>query len=277
MNTWWYDLMRKIIYDEGEYYEHTLTKVFQNILKHAPANSRVVDIGGNIGWFTLLSASMGHHVDVFEPNTVNVIRQCQSMRLNGWSNVHDDDIIHRTIKQGSINIRQYGVGSNTTTLPLFMGKNPGKATLVRDMLPKRNVKGDGSYINIVTLDSMAQDLGWFDPNRKASSISILKVDVEGFEPSVFAGAKKLLRSGLIENILMEVSGQNDNSENEKMLKLIVDSGYYLHDVGGPDGPTGKKVPEVNDEDLPKILLASFVRKQTMQANLWWKWKGAKPS
>jgi FkbM family methyltransferase len=264
-----------VIYDDGEYYEHTLTKVFQNILKHAPANSRVLDVGGNIGWFTLLSAAMGHHVDVFEPNTVNVIRQCQSMRLNRWSNVNDDDVIgRRTVKQGSINIRQYGVGSNTTTMPLFIGKNPGKATLMRNMLPKKHLKGDGSYINIVTLDSMAHDLGWFGPN-KAANIIILKVDVEGFEPSVFAGAKKLLKSGLIENILMEVSGQNDNSENEKMLKLILDSGYYLHDVGGPEGPTGKKAPAVSDENLPKILLSSFARQHTMQANLWWKWKGTK--
>ena len=54
----------------------------------------------------------------------------------------------------------------------------------------------------------------------------------------FAGATKLLRSGLIENIWMEVkSGQNDTIVTMRiMLTLIVDAGYYLHDVGGPDGP-----------------------------------------
>ena len=147
------------------------------------------------------------------------------MHTARMSRREEDEILARTTKRGSINIRPYGVGANTTTMTFYVGRNPGKATMVRSMLPTAKwIQVVGSEINIVTLDSMAHDLGWFE---KKGPIVIMKVDVEGFEPSVFGGGKKLLQSGLIENILMEVTGQDDNSENENMLKLIIDSGYYV--------------------------------------------------
>ena len=213
----------------------------------------------------MVSASHGHHVDVFEPNKVNIVRECQSMWMNQWGNAEEDEILARTSKRGSINIRPYGVGANTTTMTFYVGRNPGKATMVRSMLPTAKwIQVVGSEINIVTLDSMAHDLGWFE---KKGPIVIMKVDVEGFEPSVFGGGKKLLQSGLIENILMEVTGQDDNSENENMLKLIIDAGYYLHQVGGI-GPVGKVNMPVSD-NVPKALLAKHTRKTRMQANFWW--------
>jgi hypothetical protein len=148
------------------------------------------------------------------------------MHTARMSRREEDEILARTTKRGSINIRPYGVGANTTTITFYVGKNPGKATMVRSILPtKKWMQVVGSKINIVTLDSMAHDLGWFE---KKGPIVIMKVDVEGFEPSVFGGGKKLLciQSGPIENILMEVTGQDDNSENDNMLKLIIEAGYY---------------------------------------------------
>ena len=97
----------------------------------------------------------------------------------------------------------------------------------------------------------------------------MKVDVEGFEPSVFGGGKKLLQSGLIENILMEVTGRKDNSENQLMLKWIMDSGYHLHQVGGLVGPDGEVTLSVSD-NVPKALLAVWMKGPGMQVNLWWR-------
>ena len=204
-------------------------------------------------------------VDVFEPNKVNIIRECQSMWLNQLGNAEEDEIVARTTKRGSINIRPYGVGANTTTMEFYVGRNPGKASVVRDMYSAKR-KTLVSKINVVTLDSMAHDLGWFE---KKSPIVILKVDVEGSEPSVFAGAKKLLQSGLIENILMEVTGRKYNSENQRMLKLIMDSGYHLHQVGGLLGPDVEVTLSISD-NVPKALLAVWTKEPGMEANLWWR-------
>jgi len=257
--------MRKIIYVKGEYYETVLTETFCRILKHAPANSRVVDVGGNIGWFTMMSAAIGHHVDVFEPNKVNLVRQCQSMWLNGWENANEADILNRTTKRGSVNIHPYGVGSNTTVMQLYMGGNPGKATLNRAKITSK-AELRHATINIVTLDSLAQYHGWFE-NR--AQISILKVDVEGSEPAVFSGAKNLLKARLVENILMELTfGEaKENAENMACLETIVDAGYMLYKVGGSYGPT-TNVKLANGETALQYVLAKYGRKTTV--NLWWK-------
>jgi FkbM family methyltransferase len=263
-----YDKLRKVIYVTGQYYEQDLSHVFHQILKDAPPNSRVIDVGGNIGWFSLLSASHGHHVDVFEPNMANVLRLCESSSMNRWTTVeHETDLVSRSVKLGSIHIRPFGVGSNNTNMTFFIGRNPGKATLVRSMLPKwRNP--DASEISIITLDSMANDLKWFELK---TPIVILKVDVEGFEPRVFAGAKSLLHSGLIENILMELSGQKDNSENADMLQLILDAGYVPHQVGLFGDITRGSIPPL-DNNFVSAFLAKFANHSKMQSNLWWKRK-----
>ena len=55
-------------------------------------------------------------------------------------------------------------------------------------------------VEVTTLDTVAVNQGWLD--RK---VSLMKVDVEGFEPYVFEGGKRLLREGRVENIFMENS------------------------------------------------------------------------
>ncbi|MGV2388353.1 MAG UNVERIFIED_CONTAM: FkbM family methyltransferase [Microcystis novacekii LVE1205-3] len=268
VHAFYYDKLRKVIYDTGQYYEQDLSHIFHQILKDAPPNSRVLDVGGNIGWFSLLSASHGHHVDVFEPNMANILRLCESKRMNQWTTVERErDLASRSVKQGSIHIWPFGVGSNNTNMTFYIGKNPGKATLVRSMIPKwRNP--DTKEISIISLDSMAHDLKWFELR---TPIVILKVDVEGFEPSVFAGAKSLLHSGLIENIIMELSAQKDNSENADMLQLILDAGYVPHQVGlFGDITRGNKPPL--DHDFVAAFLAKFANHTKMQSNLWWKRK-----
>ena len=54
----------------------------------------------------------------------------------------------------------------------------------------------------VTLDAFAEQRGWFDTDKhKDLSIPILKLDVEGKEPMIIEGAQKLLRSGIVKNVL----------------------------------------------------------------------------
>lgn len=273
-----YDRLRRVIYDKGEYYEMSLTSIFSSILKDAPANSRVIDVGGNIGWFSMVSAAHGHHVDVFEPNKANILRICESKLLNHWGNVASIDLVSpqsRLVKRGTIDIRPYGVGANETTLKLFVGENPGKATFLRTMLPKWRAPKEKS-IKIIPLDMMAREMKWFD---RPTPIIILKVDAEGLEPQVFSGAKRLLLSGFVENIIMEISAQpNDdgNKANAWMLRLLVDSGYRVHQVANkPD----LEIPPP-DKDFAKRFIHLYANKQGMQINIWWKrkddirkWKG----
>eukprot|EP00541_Cyclophora_tenuis_P010667 CAMPEP_0116571908 /NCGR_PEP_ID=MMETSP0397-20121206/17856_1 /TAXON_ID=216820 /ORGANISM="Cyclophora tenuis, Strain ECT3854" /LENGTH=62 /DNA_ID=CAMNT_0004100127 /DNA_START=54 /DNA_END=246 /DNA_ORIENTATION=+ len=54
------------------------------------------------------------------------------------------------------------------------------------------------------------DIGMVDQGTK---ISILKVNVDGFEPDV---AEKSLASDLAEDVLLEITGQGDNTDCKKI-------------------------------------------------------------
>ena len=72
---------------------------------------------------------------------------------------------------------------------------------------------------------MAHELHWFETRPK---FIILKVDVEGFEPPVIRGARQLLRSGLVENILMEATGQTNNTETVEMIHIVMQAGFRYY-------------------------------------------------
>lgn len=78
------DPVRASMLHYKKYYEQFITAEFQDILKNAPLG-RVIDVGMNIGWFTLLSRSLGHEVLLFEPNLMNILRTCESIALNNWT------------------------------------------------------------------------------------------------------------------------------------------------------------------------------------------------
>ena len=54
-----FDSTRWNIMESGDYYERALSASFEEILQNSPHGSRVLDVGGNIGYFSLLSASNG--------------------------------------------------------------------------------------------------------------------------------------------------------------------------------------------------------------------------
>ena len=89
-----FDKMRWVsIKKSGEYYEKGVTSIFHEILstydltKEQPIAPLVIDIGMNIGWFSLYSRAHGHHVAAFEPNPVMFLRMCE------WISGLDTDIV----------------------------------------------------------------------------------------------------------------------------------------------------------------------------------------
>jgi hypothetical protein len=81
----------------------------------------------------------------------------------------------------------------------------------------------------VTLDDFAREHGWFaaaDISTPAVSlpkvvIAILKIDTEGHEPYVLEGAKQLLKSGLVRNVLLEYRA----TCRKAVVSFLLDVGY----------------------------------------------------
>ena len=215
----------------------------------------------------MLSAAHGHHVDVFEPNKVNVLRQCQSKWLNGWPTASEGEIVSRQVKKSSLNIRAYGVSDQEKeTGTMYVGANPGMGTFVntREFVAAKRKITQLSDIPMITLDSMATELGWL---KNTIHIAILKIDIEGFEPPTVKGALKILSSGMVENLLMEMTSRHNNTENQQMLSNIVDAGFVLERII----KSRERAPETNAE-LPEKLMEICAKKVRQQCNFWWKHK-----
>src|SRR5260370_4940296 len=75
-------------------------------------------------------------------------------------------------------------------------------------------------INVRTLDSAVETL-------RLARIDLIKIDVEGFEPRVLAGATDLLKTGRIRAILCEFNEhwlREAESSPEELKRTILDAG-----------------------------------------------------
>jgi len=258
----WFDRMRwNSIMKKGTYYEEGITDVFHQILSTTDAPGLVIDVGMNIGWFSLVARAHGHTVAAFDPNPVMHVRVCESLALNSWD------------KDYSVQTYQYGLGSEEAVLQLTTGLNPGGSSFHTNRLAKKHRKS--FPVDVIKLDSVAEQEGWLRPN--AHTIHLWKVDVEGFENNVFGGATNILASGKVVNILMENSSLDTNDVNS-VLKLIYNNGYKVKTLLTVDGaPYHADKTDFINELLAHLVLDSMSKEEKdytnflvkATCNIWW--------
>jgi len=276
-----YDHVRYSMFEKyGTYYEQALSECYRQVLssptKNQNAKKRVLDVGGNIGWHSLLSASLGAEVASFEPHMPNYLRTCESMCLNDW--LHSTSSAeHEACIMGSdddssffsdrIHIFPYAVCDSDKELNFeLVNNNPGQGQI------QKNVTKQSTPIRCVSLDGMVEALGW-----TTGEIDILKVDVEGAEMGVFLGARKLLKSQRVQNIFMEgnVRRPSEIAEFESMVKLFMDSGYHAYMIGGFSGPKSTTdVPKMGKDFTKNLITECGKDTRVRQCNLWWKTKSS---
>ncbi|MDB5280372.1 MAG: Methyltransferase FkbM [Ferruginibacter sp.] len=84
------------------------------------------------------------------------------------------------------------------------------------------------FVNSVTLDT-------FCIERNLTRINLMKVDVQGFELSVFKGMKQLLLNKKVDNILFEFEHWAEEwagVEKGAAQQFLLDMGYHLFDIKG---------------------------------------------
>ncbi|CAB9501528.1 Inherit from COG: Methyltransferase [Seminavis robusta] len=275
-----FDYTRWIIMDKRDYYEKALTAAFIEVLNDPTTTrpQRVIDVGGNIGFFTHLSAANGPViVDAFEPNGKNRLRFCESLHLNRWTSEFEETNPAAFAQQSHVNLYDYGVSKDPGYLNFRQHSNPGMGRFVR-----RNANDEGKGTRVINLDQLARTRGWFESR---TDIAILKVDVEGFDPFVIEGASALLQAKLIRHVFMEISVQPAGQDakdaidaNKVAIKLLFQSGYELYKMGGWNGPDrlvdfSKEtfILNRNDEDAKTDRIIEWAqRERAKQLNLWWR-------
>lgn len=244
-----YDPVRwKTIFLEGKYYEDEVHARFVKILEKEP-RSNVVDVGANIGYYTLLSAALGHNVVSFEPNPANILRLCDSLRLNDYDHV---------------NIFQNAVSDQEGEMTLFVPKNPGQAFL-KGLDEKVDADKDHqAKTKVVTLDAFAHEQGWFD-RKNDSVITLLKIDVEGKDPAVVLGASRLLKSGIVKHVLTEARRFGRQNLFDSFVTLF-EAGFTLKEpVVVMKGTT----PKEHAQSVVDYYQAKFGKNSMRTADLWW--------
>ena len=138
--------------------------VTPHFLAAVKPTSAVVDIGANVGWYTMLAAaktSHGGRVIAYEPLPENVQLLLANARLNDFKHV--------------------------TCMPVALGENNEVLRIETGFGSNAAVVHDegafGQFCQVLAARDALNDIGRFD---------VLKIDIEGYEPIVFRSAREIL-------------------------------------------------------------------------------------
>ena len=172
-------------------YEIAETRFCERLLQPGDV---AVDVGANIGLYTLLFSSLvgaAGQVHSFEPAPENVRRLRVNLLLNEANNVE--------VRQAAVFSRPGSLTLNLFDPRLGAWHSLGRPELPNPFEPGETIAPTGTVeVEAITLDGYAAAAG-------VEEIALLKIDVEGAEPDVIAGATGLLERKAVRAILFEVS------------------------------------------------------------------------
>lgn len=176
-----------------------------------------VDVGANVGYTTgILATHTGSQGKVisFEPHPM-IYREL-SANIADWESSGG-------IAKGIILALNSAVsdeeGQSMLVEPATFQKNRGESRLSRNIVPENSEHEEGRSFEttMVRLDSVLADQG---------QVGVMKVDVEGHEAQVFAGASAVLKMGQVRDIAFEEFGTYP-SNTHRMLESY---GYSIFTV-----------------------------------------------
>lgn len=144
-----------------------------------------VDVGANVGSYTLLAASaVGANVIAFEPGAAAREWLSRNVALNNVSNLVD--------------LRDQAVGSRSGTAAFTKGLDTVNHLIPTDALDAASsaTEAESEIVEITTLDDALV----------GKSPVMLKVDVEGFETEVIRSAAVTLANPTLQCVLLELGG-----------------------------------------------------------------------
>lgn len=180
------------------------------VRENLQAGDTFLDIGANVGFYTLLGASIvgkTGRVIAIEPNPKTFDKMKKTIERNGLENVL------------ALNL---GLGRSESEVELFFNSAIGNdsATMVA------HGATESMKVKVVKLDSVAAE-------HSIDKIAYLKIDVDGFEPEVFKGATNLLAEARIKAMQCEFSDvwlRRMNTSQEIVHSSLLSMGF--RDVGG---------------------------------------------
>ena len=163
----------------GGFYEPESTDLFRRSLAEGAV---VLDIGANIGWYTLLAGkAVGPSGKVVacepEPHSVRLLER--SVKLNRLTNVV---LVEKCVSD-----------KNGDAILHLSATNAGGHSILQSADSVSDVRVDS-----ITIDELCHQLS-------LERVDVIKMDAEGAEPLIFVGASSLLSRAQPRHVLMEYS------------------------------------------------------------------------
>lgn len=176
----------------------------------------VVDVGANLGYFSLAAASLGAQVVAFEPMSRNARKLSKSINRNHFESI---TLFQNAVWDESIAVRLHEISAS----------NQGNGQASGIPVAREGQYGI-DYVNTVSLSEIIYH-----------DVDVLKIDTEGTEDVVIRGARGLICNHRVRHIIMEFTQVKKNTRGVKdMLGFLETVGYIVSDVT-PEAPPLKIV------------------------------------
>ncbi|MDQ5846784.1 MAG: FkbM family methyltransferase [Acidobacteriota bacterium] len=182
-------------------------------------NDLFVDIGANVGSYTVLAASVGAKSISVEPIKTTFDHLMRNIHLNGISD--------------RVDARNIGVSSKKGSLEFTSGLDTVNHVANGD-------RQNGSPVCAVEVDTLNDVVGERCP-------VLLKIDVEGFETEVIAGADNVLSNKSLLAVIMELngSGQRYNFDEGDLYSRMIEYGFAPYSYE----PYERSLTELNGKNM----------------------------
>jgi FkbM family methyltransferase len=203
---------------EGELWEPELIEFAKYMLSKGEPGI-VLDVGANIGEYTILAAALGHTVFAFEPIPAHVEMIQLSAQLNGV--------------QEQVHIFRNGVADYVSETFINLHKsNKGGSTIDKINASQDETQTDARFftrvgIDLITMNDVLPIINSLYPDE---DIKFWKADIEGYEPRMIRGSFKLLEEKKPPVVVMEILGKafkRTHCSLSELFRTIQNLGYKI--------------------------------------------------
>ncbi|KAJ8303219.1 hypothetical protein KUTeg_019615 [Tegillarca granosa] len=199
----------------------------------------LIDIGANIGVFTLSAAKLGRRVIAIDALNTNIQHLCFSVREGGFEK--NVTIIHNAVADRSGMIVNLGVQKNNVggTFIDFKSEN------IRKVKKELKATLGGSYGNISTI--ILDEILELDALKSFKNV-VVKMDIEGFEDRVLLGATAFFKTLNIRAVFMEWVYHRNVPSGVIVIDLMTKAGFI------PFTESGGKLSVASRTSWPEDVL-----------------------
>lgn len=189
-------------------WEGNYVYIFGSVLAQNP-NLEVLDLGCNIGVYTILAAKLGHRVVAVDPNALNLRLLTKSLNMGGLSN--KVTLLRNAISNISENVTLFDIVGNI----------------------------GGTFVE--TADKTDQEDETIDDDHRAMAITLddltdhfrnkhvfIKIDIETYELKALMGGNKFFSQVNVRFVLMEWIYHREFDTGKEVIKFMKDHSLYPH-------------------------------------------------